>query len=221
MIIFDKITRETIVWIIGGALLLFMGWLYDDNRKKDPVFNEVAKEERVFDKEYNNYVIDLNNHRDANNIYVKYEYLDSFIVQDYFTGIIYSVWGVYTSKNINLRYEQKYKEGKKYGPCREWHKNGQLKKEEQYKLGKLYGESKAWYENGQLKDSVYYLNGYREGLRKEWHENGQLMHQSMNHLIMILDQKTQKNVWKHWISDEKCWDEFGYEMECDEKYFIN
>jgi len=200
MIIFDEKTLKTTVWVIVGALLLIMGWTYDDYREK-------AKEERVSDKEYN-YVIK------HNNIYVEYEYLDSFIMQDYFTGVIYSVWGVYTSKNINLRYEQKYKEGKKYGPCREWHKNGQLKKEEQYKLGKLYGVSKVWNENGQLKDSVSYLNGYRNGLRKEWYENGQLKHQSMNHLIMILDEKTQENVWKHWTSDEKCWDEFGYEMEC-------
>ena len=213
MIIFDKITRETIVWIIGGALLLFMGWFHDYS-----IYSvEEVKVERVPDKEWRvskyNYVIDLNNDRDINKIYVKHEYLDSFIVQDYFAGVIYSVWGVYTSKNINLRYEQKYKEGKKHGSCREWYKNGQLKKEEQYKMGKLYGESKAWYENGQLKDSIYYLNGYREGLRKGWHENGQLKHQSMNHLIMVLDQKTQESVWKHWTSDEKNWDEFGYEIE--------
>jgi antitoxin component YwqK of YwqJK toxin-antitoxin module len=213
MIIFNNETLNIIAWVIASALLLIMGWLFDENREKDPVFNEVSKEERVFGKEYNNYVIDLNNDRDINKIYVKYEYLDSFIVQDYFAGVIYSVWGVYTSKNINLRYEQKYKEGKKYGSCREWYKNGQLKKEEQYKQGKLYGISKAWYENDQLKDSVSYLNGFRDGLRKEWYENGQLKHQSLNHLIMILDQKTQENVWKHWTSDVKNWDEFGYEIE--------
>jgi hypothetical protein len=213
MIIFDKITRETIVWIIGGALLLFMGWFYDYS-----IYSvEEVKVERVPDKEWRgskyNYFIDLNNDSDPNNIYVEYEYLDSFIVQDYFTGVIYSVWGVYTSKNINLRFEQKYKDGLKNGPCREWHKNGQLKKEEQYKMGKLYGESKAWFENGNLKDSVSYINGFRDGLRKEWHGNGQLKHQSMNHLIMILDQETQENVWQHWTSDEKKWDEFGYEID--------
>jgi antitoxin component YwqK of YwqJK toxin-antitoxin module len=181
-----------------------MGWLYDDNREKA---KESDKEWRVSKKEYNDII-------NRNNIYVEYEYLDSFIMQDYFTGVIYSVWGDHLPHSNNLRFEQKYKEGKKHGPCREWFYSDQLKKEEQYKMGKLYGESKAWYENRQLKDSVSYLNGYREGLRKEWHENGQLMHQSMNHLIMVLDQKTQENVWKHWTSDEKCWDEFGYEMEC-------
>ena len=45
MIIFDKETLKTTVWVIVGALLLIMGWLYDDNREK-------AKEER---EEYNNY----------------------------------------------------------------------------------------------------------------------------------------------------------------------
>ena len=77
---------------------------------------------------------------DINKIYVEYEFLDSFIVQDYFTGVISSIWGDSISKSNNLRFEQKYKDGEKHGSCREWYKNGQLKKEEQYKCFKTVSD---------------------------------------------------------------------------------
>jgi antitoxin component YwqK of YwqJK toxin-antitoxin module len=122
-----------------------------------------------------------------------------------------NVIGAWPSGIDKINYS--YKNGKPDSKWSQWYDNGQPKEEVEYSSGIKNGIHKQWYKNGQQKFERSYEEGVHNGSWTEWYENGQLKHQSLNHLIMILDQKTQENVWKHWTSDVKNWDEFGYEIE--------
>ena len=53
-----------------------------------------------------------------------------------------------------------------------YYKDGQLKWQHKYKQGKKYGLDEGYYGNGQVKWRQKYKNGEPNGLREEYHRNG-------------------------------------------------
>ena len=78
------------------------------------------------------------------------------------------------SKNDQLRYEWKYKDGKRAdGLSKGWWPNGQIKNIHTYKDGKRDGLWTSWYENGQKIYETTYKDGEHDGLYTVWYSNGQ------------------------------------------------
>ena len=67
--------------------------------------------------------------------------------------------------------------------------------------GKRTGEWKMWHKNGQLSREGSFKNGKEHGLTREWYENGELGRQ----LYYYYGE----------IKEEKCWDEDGVKIDCD------
>ena len=87
-----------------------------------------------------------------------------------FNGIGYDV---YNNKS-QLKFEEKFKDGKRDGLYKEWYENGQLRVEINHKDNKREGLWKMYYENGQLKRVENFKDGTQIGAFRNWHENGQL-----------------------------------------------
>ena len=99
-------------------------------------------------------------------------------------------------------FEGSYKDGKREGKWTEWYKNGLKEKEVTYKDGKIDGLLTSWYEDGQKRLEATYKDGKLNGKWISWYENGQ---------------KKQEATYKYWeLISEKCWDEDGNEIDCDE-----
>ena len=58
---------------------------------------------------------------------------------------------------------------------KKWHSNGQLKFETRYKSGKKDGKEKKWHSNGQLKFETLYKSGKKDGEERKWDNNGELI----------------------------------------------
>ena len=94
-----------------------------------------------------------------------------------------------------------FKEGKEAGVLKGWYE-GHLIYEYNYKEGKEDGICKMWYKNEQLQQVCNYKEGKEDGILKHYYENGQLM-------------------WKCNYTDgekvsEKCWNEAGNEIPCED-----
>jgi antitoxin component YwqK of YwqJK toxin-antitoxin module len=55
--------------------------------------------------------------------------------------------------------EVAFRDGKKYGLCREWFPSGSARAQETYAFGVLHGESREWHENGALRSRGVYELG--------------------------------------------------------------
>jgi antitoxin component YwqK of YwqJK toxin-antitoxin module len=77
-------------------------------------------------------------------------------------------------KNGEMKYQRSYKDGKRYGECKEWYRNGQLELHCFYKDGKKNGKHEKWYDCGKMKCQGIYNNDTIEGELKGWYINGQL-----------------------------------------------
>lgn len=65
-----------------------------------------------------------------------------------------------------------YKNGKRHGFYKYFHKNGQLKFRGSYTNGKLRGAFEGFYENGQLEETGDYKNGKKHGPWEFFDEDG-------------------------------------------------
>ena len=100
------------------------------------------------------------------------------------------------------KYERTYKDGEEDGLLTIWYEDGQKRSEVTYKDGKIDGLLTCWYEDGQKRLEATYKDGKLNGKWISWYENGQ---------------KKQEATYKYWeLISEKCWDEDGNEIDCDE-----
>ena len=79
-----------------------------------------------------------------------------------------------TSKNGDGIIVNQYKNGKKDGLWRGFHKNGQMKSEGSYTAGLKEGLHKEWEDSGILLLEGFYAKGKANGLMKWFHEKGHL-----------------------------------------------
>jgi len=78
-------------------------------------------------------------------------------------------------ENGNLKFKQKYKDGKAEGRRKRYHENGQLSATGTYKDGKHSGPYTSYFENGQLRSVFNYKNGKQDGTTELYYENSQLL----------------------------------------------
>ena len=84
--------------------------------------------------------------------------------------------GKYTELNDdgNICIQCYYKNGKRNGECKRWHKNGQLQLVCNFLDGVLDGRYDEWYDNGRSEIRCSYIKGKYDGEYKFWFYNGQL-----------------------------------------------
>ena len=87
-----------------------------------------------------------------------------------------------------------------------WHENGKRKAILKWKKRKIVRTSKAWDENGILAKKIIVNEKTGNGIFMLWHGNGKL--------------KTEINIVNGKVTNEKCWDENGNEVTCDEETTI-
>jgi|TARA_B110000240_G_scaffold174638_1_gene201240 antitoxin component YwqK of YwqJK toxin-antitoxin module len=105
-------------------------------------------------------------------------------------------------ENGQLRDEINYSNGEEDGLKRIYYENGQLQFEVRFKNGKEDGPIKSYHQNGKIWFEGKYVNGEEDGISKEYNKNGGL----------IREFKNENGVFIY----EKCWDEDGNEIECEE-----
>jgi hypothetical protein len=71
-----------------------------------------------------------------------------------------------------IRERVPFRNGRRHGIARVWHKNGVLALEELYRDGLLHGVCRQWNEAGKLLGRYKMVHG--TGLQREWYDNGQL-----------------------------------------------
>ena len=82
----------------------------------------------------------------------------------------------YLEQGYKLKYEWKYKNGKRAdGESKGWWPNGQIKQIQTWKDGVPHGPHTAWYDNGNLFAQRYYKNRLEVGLWTYWYETGRKM----------------------------------------------
>lgn len=86
----------------------------------------------------------------------------------YYKGKLYNgiEFGLYS--NGQLKFENNYKDGKKYGLQKAWHSNGQVELEGNYNEDlHIDGVQKRWKKNGHLIYETNWKDGKRDGLWEE------------------------------------------------------
>lgn len=87
-----------------------------------------------------------------------------------FSGTIVSNY-----KDLKLKMQTQYVNGKKHGEEKQWSENGVLLEERFYKKGKKTGIHKGWWGSNIAKfEYVFNNDGEYNGSVKEWYKNGQL-----------------------------------------------
>ncbi|WP_088347310.1 MULTISPECIES: hypothetical protein [Rhodomicrobium] len=75
-----------------------------------------------------------------------------------YQGADFTGTAVEKDQHGNVISEVAFRDGKKYGLCREWFPGGHARAQETYAFGVLHGESREWHENGALRaQGVYEL----------------------------------------------------------------
>jgi hypothetical protein len=105
-------------------------------------------------------------------------------------------------ENGQLEYEGNFIYGRKNGTHKWWYENGQLEYNETYKNGRKNGIWKGWWSNGQLEYEGVFRDDKRDGIWKSFYENGQLKKEAK----FILERRIT----------EFCFSEYGEKMDCDE-----
>ena len=96
------------------------------------------------------------------------------------------------SKNDQLRYEWKYKDGKRAdGVSKGWFPNGQIKSIHTFKDEEKEGLQTYWYENGQKNWEETYKDG-KSFVSNSWDENGKIMVKDGNGLYTSWYENGQK-----------------------------
>ena len=71
-----------------------------------------------------------------------------------------------------------FKDGKKEGVYRKWHRGyGTLEIEQHYRAGERDGIYRQWSHKGALIKEINYKDGKKEGIRRAWDRDGQLVHE--------------------------------------------
>lgn len=86
-----------------------------------------------------------------------------------FTGVAYSL-----APNGTVRSEQEFRNGLRWGPCRERYRSGQRYAESHFCRDVLHGRARQWHENGQLAEDGWYEYGIALW-EKKWAEDGTLL----------------------------------------------
>ena len=104
-------------------------------------------------------------------------------------------------KGRYLKVESTFKENKRDGLFRVWHRNGQLEREGNWKDDKQVGLWTSWYDDGQLESEGHWKDGKEDGLYRSWFWHGGLSYEFLY--------KDGEKI--------KCW-KYGKEIECPEEY---
>jgi MORN repeat protein len=78
----------------------------------------------------------------------------------------------YFYRTGQIRERVPFRNGRRHGVARVWHKNGALATEEPYRLGLLHGICRQWNESGRLLGKYKMVHG--TGIQREWHDNGKI-----------------------------------------------
>ena len=105
-------------------------------------------------------------------------------------------------ENGKLKSEGILKDGKQEGLWIRYFYNGNLSIKGNFKDNKQQGNWMSYYDNGQLYLDRIYKNGKLEGIWKSYYQNGQLNY--------------QWNYKDGELISQKCWDEDGSKIECEE-----
>ena len=96
-------------------------------------------------------------------------------------GKIYYSNGIESSKitwsyypNLQMKFEQRSKNGQAHGIQTDWYENGQKMLEGNFINGKAEGKVVKWYANGNKEDESNFKADEYDGKRTLWYENGQI-----------------------------------------------
>jgi hypothetical protein len=71
-----------------------------------------------------------------------------------------------------IRERVPFRNGRRHGVARVWHRNGKKASEESFHSGLLHGVCRQWDESGRLLGKYVMVHG--TGIQREWHDNGKL-----------------------------------------------
>lgn len=113
-------------------------------------------------------------------------------------------------ENGQLSFEGDYRDNMRNGLWTKYDNEGKLKAKIMFRDNLFYGRVEWYYKNGQLKELGYWAgtgsDSYRDNDHKWWYADGKI--------------KAERNYDYGSEETEKCWDEAGKEIECDEVFFV-
>ena len=100
-------------------------------------------------------------------------YILSFLVEKTDNGFLFDekqdgIWK-YWDEDLELWWEESWKDGKKDGIWEYWNKDGKLYRRESWKDGKKDGIWKSWFEDGKPSREESWKDEKRNGICKSWY----------------------------------------------------
>lgn len=113
-------------------------------------------------------------------------------------------------ENGKLSKEGNYMNNMMGGLWTTYDNNGILESKMQFLNGLFHGKVESYYQNGQLKESGNWYgtgsNSFRHAEHDWWYADGTI--------------KAKRNYDNGILESEKCWNEYGREIKCDEVFFV-